>query len=188
MTVTLSAEQMTELFRELNRELARRDVRAEIYLVGGAVMCLVFGTRDSTRDVDALFEPKSVVYECAGIVASAHGIPEDWLNDGAKGFQSVNARFAALDRLPLSNLVLYAAEADYMLAMKAQSCRLGEAFRDKDDIKQLLRILGVRSVAEAKAIILEFYSENAIPQRATYVIEECLEELREEGHLPVTGS
>ena len=43
----------------LAARLARSGQRAEIYIHGGACMVLVFNTRLTTRDVDAVFEPES---------------------------------------------------------------------------------------------------------------------------------
>ena len=50
----LSAARIRELLRALNTELAADSVRGEVYLAGGAVMCLVFHAREATKDIDAL--------------------------------------------------------------------------------------------------------------------------------------
>lgn len=63
MTSTaLDLDQIVDLLSDLGRELDRRGVRAELFVVGGATMALAFNTRRATRDVDAVFEPKSEVY------------------------------------------------------------------------------------------------------------------------------
>lgn len=49
-------------------------------------MTFAYDTRRSTRDLDAVFEPKQTVYAAARRVADNHGLPEDWLNDAVKGF------------------------------------------------------------------------------------------------------
>ena len=49
----MTREQIAEAFDRLDQALGRQDVGAELYLVGGAVMCLVLNARASTKDVDA---------------------------------------------------------------------------------------------------------------------------------------
>jgi hypothetical protein len=57
--------------------------------VGGAAMVLRYNARLATQDVDAFFvTPPERQATRAWAVAVAHelGLPDDWLNDGAKGF------------------------------------------------------------------------------------------------------
>lgn len=53
----IDAKQMQRLFEKLNSGLMDAGEKGEIGIVGGAVMCLVYKARHSTRDVDAIFKP-----------------------------------------------------------------------------------------------------------------------------------
>lgn len=60
-------------------------------LVGGGVMVLEFGSRQSTRDLDGVLinsMDASKLRAYAAHVAVERGWPVDWLNDGAKGYLS----------------------------------------------------------------------------------------------------
>ena len=127
-----SKRDIERLFERLNDELARRVITGEVYVVGGAVMCLVFDARPSTRDIDAYFRPAMEVRAAARAVAAASGLPGDWLNDAVKGYLSNKEDFHPY--LDLSNLRVLTASPEYLLAMKCLAMRLGAGFHDEDDV------------------------------------------------------
>ena len=63
----LTGTELRRLFGLLNDELGKADTEGELFLVGGAVMCLAFAARASTQDVDGLFRPARQVRD-AGCV------------------------------------------------------------------------------------------------------------------------
>lgn len=69
----LSAARIRQLLEALNAELAADSVRGEIYLAGGAVMCLVFRAREATKDVDALLVPAAELRRAARRVSEREG-------------------------------------------------------------------------------------------------------------------
>jgi len=53
----MTKSQIKTALEKLNDELLLLDVKGEICLYGGAVMCLVYDARPNTKDVDAVFKP-----------------------------------------------------------------------------------------------------------------------------------
>jgi hypothetical protein len=167
----LTAEQIIGLFEALNLKLNQKDEIAEIGIVGGAVMCLVFHARAATRDVDAIFSPAELVRKLAAQIGEERGLPADWLNDAAKGF--LQGDFARQDVLNLSNLRVWAPDAKYMLAMKCMSARWDTS--DRDDVIFLVRHLKLTLPRAVYAIIEHYYPRNQIPPKTQFFIEEILE-------------
>ncbi len=161
------------LFNRLNGELARLSITGEVYVVGGAVMCLVFDARASTLDIDAFFRPAREVRAAAQAVATAAGIPGDWLNDAVKAYLSDHEDFQPY--LELTNLHVLTASPEYLLAMKCLAMRLGEGFHDEDDVRFLLRFLNLTDYRKALEVITGYYPRERFPQKTLNALEELLE-------------
>jgi hypothetical protein len=168
----LSKADIERLLRQLDARLASKNVKAELYVVGGAVMCLVHDARAATRDVDAFFKPTKEVRTAAAQIAAETGLPGTWLNDAVKGFFSEHGSFTVY--LELEHLTVFAADATYLLAMKCLSARIGEEFHDVDDIRYLLRFLNVADAEQATAIIERYYPLERFPPKTLYLLEELL--------------
>ncbi len=104
-------------------------VRCEIAVVGGAAVVLLYGAREATKDVDVLLlgHVDAVAVRLAvRRVASRLDLPEDWLNDAAKGYVHGLALGEVLVDEPA--LRVHALAAHQLLAMKLS------AWRDDVDI------------------------------------------------------
>lgn len=169
-----SAKDLQRLFGQLDEELAAKGTKGELYLVGGAVMCLAYSARPSTEDVDGYFRPAAEVREAAARIATRAGIAPDWLNDAVKGYLSDRGAFRPW--LELGHLRVMVAQPDYLLAMKCLAFRIGAEFHDEDDVRFLLRLLDIRSYARAVETIARYYPLERFPQKTLYALQELLPE------------
>ncbi len=170
--MALTAQDLRRLFSLLNEELAAKNITGELYLVGGAVMCLAYGAPPSTQDVDALFRPPGEVRQAAARVALRVGLPADWLNDGVKSYLSARGEFAPF--LELSHLRVLMAQPEYLLAMKCLAFRIGSEFHDEDDVRYLLRLLNIGRYDLAIELIGRFYPLERFPQKTLHALQELL--------------
>lgn len=170
--MALTSQNLRRLFTLLSDELARTHITGELYLVGGAVMCLAYAARPSTQDVDGLFRPATEVRRAAARVATQARLPADWLNDSVKGFMSAQGEFAPFLELP--NLRVLIAQPEYLLAMKCLAFRIGAEFHDEDDVRYLLRHLDIRSAEQARTIITHYYPLERFPQKTLFALAELL--------------
>ncbi|MHB1810173.1 MAG: DUF6036 family nucleotidyltransferase [Solirubrobacteraceae bacterium] len=162
--------EIVEALRALGRELSSRGVHAQVFIVGGAAMALAYSTRRVTRDVDAVFEPKAIVYEAAEKVAEELSLPADWLNDGAKAFMpGVDGEAQPLPEV--EGVEVSTASPRYLLAMKLMAMRFGE---DDEDIELLLEMLDVKTPDEALAILRSLYPALEPPPKTRFFLEELL--------------
>ena len=167
----LDAATIRELFEALNDELSSKGVVGEVGICGGAVMCLVFNARKSTKDVDGIFQPTRQIRDASQDVARKMGVPEDWLNDAAKGFFLSHP--PTIEVMERSHLRVWAPTAEYMLAMKCVSARFDS--HDADDVRFLIHHLELKDPQEIFHIVEQFYPKQHVPPKTQFLIEEILE-------------
>lgn len=168
----MTQEEILEAFRALNDELAREGIKGEVGIVGGAAMVLAFNARESTRDVDAVFEPSSKLRAAAIRIAAAHALPADWLNDAAKGYMPADTEPRRI-LLDLPNLAVWVPPPGYLLAMKAIAARLDT--HDAQDLRTLIGHLGLQRAEEVLQVVEGYYPRNQIPARTQFFLEELFE-------------
>ncbi len=157
----------------LNERLAIVQVRAEMFLVGGAVMCLVHRARSATRDVDGWFTEPATVRAAARTVAEELDLPEDWLNDAAKAYVPQNAGYETWQ--VMSHLSVAVVDAPTLLAMKCAAARTTE---DAADIRFLSDQLGLRSSSDILRVVSAYYQDAQLPVRTRLLLEEMFDDGR----------
>jgi hypothetical protein len=151
----------------LAAELQRRGISAEMYVVGGAAIALAFDERRATRDIDAVFEPKSAVYEAAAPVGEELGLPQGWLNDAVKGFLAGEDP-EATPVLDMPGLRCLAASPRILLALKVLAHRVGE---DEEDVRLLAAALDLERGDQVLAVAEETFGDRLDPA-ARFFVEE----------------
>ncbi len=159
----------TYLF-QVNEELIQMDVKGELYIYGGSVMCLVYSARPSTKDVDAIFEPSNIIRRAISNVAVINGINENWLNDGVKGYVVHHPREILFN---WSNLNVYVPDPDYLLAMKTLAARIDGT--DKEDIQFLIKELSISTPDEVFEVLEKYYPRKQIKPATQFFVEELFE-------------
>lgn len=166
---------------KINQKAKEAGIIVDIAIYGGAALALSFDTSRTTRDVDAVVRGnpdflRMVVKEAA----EEEGWPEDWLNDGVKGFLSGSEKMKVFDEIDASSdggLRIYMPEPEYIFAMKCMAMR-PEGFdgsHDISDIEKLAKEIGIDSIDQALAIVEDFYPSAKIPAKVRFGVEEIME-------------
>jgi hypothetical protein len=132
----LRREDIVRALEALAQELSVGAKPVELVVVGGAALVLLYGARETTRDVDGfVIDAMGVppVRAAARRIAATLGLPHDWLNDGAKGYVQGLALGDVLLNTP--SLVVRTLAPQQLLAMKLS------AWRDDLDIEDARLLL-----------------------------------------------
>jgi len=133
---TFTRKEIAEGIERLGQLAVESGIKVELILIGGALMVLRFRARESTRDVDvAILAPTDAqkVRELARRVGEENGWPDDWLNDGAKGYLIGLSSGPVVLSAP--GIEVRSPDTAQLLAMKLS------AWRDDMDIADASRLL-----------------------------------------------
>jgi hypothetical protein len=160
-----------DAFRRLGDRLARRGVVADLYIFGGAAMALAYDSRRSTRDIDAVFHPHGIVLDEARAVADELGLPGWWLNEQASAYVAPGGDSAAPRVFDHPGLRVAAASPEHLLAMKVLAARR----RDTEDIRFLVKHLGLTNAEQALTLCAEIFPDEEVPGRARLILDDVFE-------------
>jgi hypothetical protein len=163
--------EIVDLLTLLGARLHADGFVGEMYVLGGAAIALAYDERLSTRDIDAVFEPKSRIYAEAARIAEERGLPSGWLNDAVKGFAAGDDPDAA-PALDMPGLRVATASPRILLAMKVLAHRAGE---DENDVRLLADTLGLRSAADVLSVASDVYG-GRLDVAARFFVEELFQE------------
>ncbi len=177
----LTKARITRALRRLGELAEREAIVLEVSLYGGAVFTLVYGSRDATKDVDAVVHPSAAAHRLATAVAAEQGLPDDWLNSHVRQFlapREEKRRLAGDEFGP--GLRISVPTAAYLLALKLRACRppLPGYPGDEADIRFLLGKIRPRSLAVVQAGFGKFFPGDALSERAEFVVTQTLKELK----------
>jgi hypothetical protein len=177
----LDRQRILEALDDLSRRLGERGVTGEVCLFGGAAMILAFQSRQTTKDIDAIFAPTAVVREVAEQIGREKGYDAGWFNDGVKGFVSARPDYTAANLPQFPNLRIMMPMPAYLLAMKCLAARVATPdATDVQDVKFLLRHLVLHDVGQVLEIVEAYYPRHLIQPKTQYFVEAVLEEMQHE--------
>ncbi|WP_309710507.1 hypothetical protein [Pseudolysinimonas sp.] len=177
MATALERDDIIVGLRELVDELWNAGEVAGIRLVGGAALALRYFDRGVTQDLDSLHvSPGSdtAVAAAAAKVAQRHDWNASWLNFEVTRADALPTLGRAVEWETIYDkdwITIQVASKEALLAMKLRANRPG---RDTRDIRLLLGLCGMTTLAEAEALYDEFYPGDSLSDRAIQMITRIL--------------
>jgi len=161
-------------------------ITVDLAIYGGAALALAFDMRTATRDVDAVIQSHhSFVRSAVREIAEEYDWPENWFNDGVKGFLSASEQLRLMQDFQGSQhggLRIHIPTPEYLLAMKCMAMRIDDpdAAHDVADIRNLARLLNIETPEGFFDIIGQFYPSAKITPKTAFGVEEIAGQLRNE--------
>lgn len=177
--IQFDRDAITAALKRMGELASREGYLLELSVFGGAALALAYNLRVGTGDVDAVSADAALMRRLAAGVAKENGWPEDWLNDGVKGFLSADGKLQT--SLEAEGIRVSVPAPDYLIAMKALAMRIDAADpKDRMDLKRLIALQGYTTAAQVIEVVADHYPASRIPPRTVFGIEELLDELRSE--------
>lgn len=175
----LDRKTLESALAELGKQALAEGIDLEICIYGGSAMLLAYHSRNATKDVDAVLNPREKGKDLAARVAKSHSLHDDWLNSNVTQFLGPNSQAGRRKlSLDIPGLTLFVATANHLLAMKAIACRepLPGYRGDHEDLVFLIRKIGIKSVDEIQERVDQFYPDEVIPENKRAILASLIEE------------
>jgi hypothetical protein len=173
---TFGRDALTAAFERIGAAAVAKGILLDLFVYGGSALMLASNFRYATEDVDIarIAEPwpdwlSAVTTE----IATDNGWNTEWLNE-AVAFHLSPLADRATDHRPFASfprggageagLRVSVPSAAYMLALKLKAMRINDPSKgpaETEDIRNLLRVNGVRSIDEAIEILGRFFPRSA---------------------------
>lgn len=171
MVMLLDATDIRCALEDLAERIARHGSSAQPYVAGGAAMVLAHGADHATRDIDvAIVDGYEIVTEQAACIARERGWPTTWLNEQATPYMPPPELRQGKVVLEHPGLVVTAASAQHMLAMKARAARR----TDISDVRRLVELTGIRTVEEIDGLVQSVFPEDCLGPRQSDWLREVI--------------
>ena len=126
---------------ELGKEFRKRGkgISAEIILVGGASVIINYNFRQTSFDIDGIYNHPSIMKESINAVGDKYGLPNGWLNDEFRKTKSYTPKIIQYSKYykTFSNvLMIRTVSEEYLIAMKLVSGR-----KYKSDLSDIAGIM-----------------------------------------------
>jgi hypothetical protein len=189
MATGFDRDQLLAAFDEIGEAAVSAHTRLDIAVFGGSALMLASNFRFSTEDVDIaeISRPwPDWLSNVVARIATRNGWVEGWLNDAVNSFLSPLAQPGkdliiwgtfprAADK---TGLTVFVPTARYLLALKLKALRVAKyekGTKDLADVTGLLRVLDVKEVETAIAILTEFFPNSAADmEKARFVLKHVL--------------
>lgn len=146
------------LLDELQRRLEAANVAAQIHVVGGSAMALLFPNDSKiriTRDIDAAFQPRDEVRDVIAAMAADLGLSPTWLNANSAPF--IPPRPSPSREEP-GGVSLTVATVEELIAMKLAASRE----QDLHDLGILADNAGISDPEQLVDIAFNAYGEDSM--------------------------
>jgi hypothetical protein len=160
-----TGQELATLLNDLGATLLRNGVTAEIMIYGGAVMCMEYGARASTTDIDYTYD-NQYVSRYADEVGKHYGLDKGWINSAVQDIVRGDMIHREVAKtLYFGALTINIPTPQQMLAMKLYAARMGEDFVDLQDAIFLARHLGITKRIELDGVLKTYFSLDAVRKR-----------------------
>ena len=126
--VVLTKEKLDSVFEVFAQKILKANINnpINIYIVGGAAIVLNFDYRESTIDIDAMFENDEMINSVIKETANELKMPDDWLNQDFINTPSYSPKIKMVSTLykTFGDIVnVFYLPPVYLIAMKLKSSR-----------------------------------------------------------------